>query len=155
MMKMIKKNKMEAIRKDKVIGVVGFVVFSILFFVPFSSAVAQEFVVIINPDCPTIGKDEIKAAFLGYRKSVGGYPVELYITKDEGTFSKFVQTSLNLKVSDFNSHWLKRALAGEGAGPRRLSDDEIIFRVKDNRCAIGVISSKKAPPSGVKVLLSE
>jgi hypothetical protein len=118
-----------------------------------SNALAQgKFAVITNPACPTLGKDEVKMVFLGYKRSVDGYPVELYISKDETVFSDFVQSVLGIRTPEFNSHWLKRALSGEGAGPKRMSDDEIISRVRTNQCAIGVVSQGKAAPD-VKILI--
>jgi hypothetical protein len=118
-----------------------------------SDALAQgKFAVITNPACPTLGKDDVKMVFLGYKRSVDGYPVELYISKDEIVFSDFVQSVLGLKVSEFNSHWLKRALSGEGAGPKRIPDDEIISRVRTTQCAIGVVSQGKAT-TDVKILI--
>jgi hypothetical protein len=117
-----------------------------------SNALAQgKFAVITNPECPTLGKDEIKMVFLGYKRSVDDYPVELYISKDETVFSDFVQSVLGIRAPEFNSHWLKRALSGEGAGPKRITDDEIISRVRTTKCAIGVVSQEKAPPD-VKIL---
>jgi hypothetical protein len=118
-----------------------------------SNALAQgKFAVITNPACPTLEKDEIKMVFLGYKRSVDGYPVELYISKDETVFSDFVQSVLGLRVSEFNSHWLKRALSGEGAGPKKITDDEIISRVRTTQCAIGVVSQGKAT-TDVKILI--
>ena len=131
-------------------GLVGFLMVGLMFV---SNALAQEkFAIITNPACPTLGKDEIKMVFLGYRRSVDGYTVELYISKDETVFSDFVQSVLGLKVSEFNSHWLKRTLSGEGAGPKRIQDDEIISRVRTTKCAIGVVSPEKSAPD-VKVLV--
>jgi hypothetical protein len=118
-----------------------------------SNVLAQgKFAVITNPACPTLGKDDVKMVFLGYKRSVDGYPVELYISKDETVFSDFVQSVLGIKVPEFNSHWLKRALSGEGAGPKRMPDDEIISRVRTTQCAIGVVSQGKAT-TDVKVLV--
>jgi hypothetical protein len=118
-----------------------------------SDALAQgKFAVITNPACPTLGKDDVKMVFLGYKRSVDGYPVELYISKDETVFSDFVQSVLGIKVPEFNSHWLKRALSGEGAGPKRTPDDEIISRVRTTQCAIGVVSQGKAT-TDVKILI--
>jgi hypothetical protein len=118
-----------------------------------SNALAQgKFAVITNPACPTLGKDEIKMVFLGYKRSVDGYPVELFISREETVFSDFVQSVLGIRVPEFNSHWLKRALSGEGAGPKRITDDEIISRVRTTQCAIGVVSQGKAAPD-VKILI--
>jgi hypothetical protein len=118
-----------------------------------SNALAQgKFAVITNPTCPTLGKDDVKMVFLGYKKSVDGYPVELYISKDETVFSDFVQSVLGIRVPEFNSHWLKRALSGEGSGPKRIQDDEIISRVRTTQCAIGVVSQGKAT-TDVKILI--
>jgi hypothetical protein len=118
-----------------------------------SNALAQgKFAVVTNPACPTLGKDEVKMVFLGYKRSVDGYPVELYISKYEIVFSDFVQSVLGIRVPEFNSHWLKRALSGEGAGPKRILDDEIISRVRTTQCAIGVVSQGKATPD-VKILI--
>jgi len=118
-----------------------------------SNALAQgRFAVITNPACPTLGTDEIKMVFLGYKRSVDSYPVELYISKDDTVFSDFVQSVLGIRVPEFNSHWLKRALSGEGAGPKRIPDDEIISRVRTTQCAIGVVSQGKAT-SDVKILI--
>ncbi|MFZ8804143.1 MAG: hypothetical protein ACO2PO_14325, partial [Candidatus Calescibacterium sp.] len=100
----------------------------------------------------TLGKDDVKMVFLGYKRSVDGYPVELYISKDETVFSDFVQSVLGIRVPEFNSHWLKRALSGEGAGPKRIPDDEIISRVRTTKCAIGVVSPEKSAPD-VKILI--
>jgi hypothetical protein len=118
-----------------------------------SNALAQgKFAVITNPAYPTLGKDEVKMVFLGYKRSVDSYPVELYISKDDTVFSDFVQSVLRLKVSEFNSHWIKRALSGEGAGPEKIKDDEIISRVRTTQCAIGVVSQGKAT-TDVKILI--
>jgi len=130
-------------------GLVGFLMAVLILN---SNALAQgKFAVITNPECPTLGKDEIKMVFLGYKRLVEGYTVELYISKDETVFSDFVQSVLGLRVPEFNSHWLKRALSGEGAGPKRIPDDEIISRVRTTKCAIGVVSQEKAAPD-VKIL---
>jgi hypothetical protein len=118
-----------------------------------SDALAQgKFAVITNPACPTLGKDDVKMVFLGYKRSVDGYPVELYISKDETVFSDFVQSVVGIRVPEFNSHWLRRALSGEGAGPKRIPDDEIISRVRTTKCAIGVVSQGKAT-TDVKILI--
>ena len=131
-------------------GLVGFLMVVLMFV---SNALAQgKFAVITNPACPTLGKDDVKMVFLGYKRSVDSYPVELYISKDETVFSDFVQSVLGLKVSEFNSHWLKRALSGEGAGPKKITDDEIISRVRTTKCAIGVVSPEKSAPD-VKILI--
>ena len=130
-------------------GLVGFLMAVLILN---SNALAQgKFAVITNPECPTLGKDEIKMVFLGYKRLVEGYTVELYISKDETVFSDFVQSVLGIKVPEFNSHWLKRTLSGEGAGPKRIPDDEIISRVRTTKCAIGVVSQEKAAPD-VKIL---
>ena len=94
----------------------------------------------------------MKMVFLGYKRSVDSYPVELYISKDETVFSDFVQSVLGIKVPEFNSHWLKRALSGEGEGPKKITDDEIISRVRTTQCAIGVVSPEKSAPD-VKILI--
>jgi hypothetical protein len=131
-------------------GLVGFLMAVLILN---SNALAQgKFAIITNPTCPTLGKDDVKMVFLGYKRSVDGYPVELYISKDETVFSDFVQSVLGIKVPEFNSHWLKRALSGEGAGPKRIPDDEIISRVRTTQCAIGVVSQEKAT-TDVKILI--
>jgi hypothetical protein len=141
---------MDMMNKKIFFGLTGFLIAVLILN---SDALAQgKFAVITNPACPTLGKDEVKMVFLGYKRSVDGYPVELYISKDETVFSDFVQSVLGLKVSEFNSHWLKRALSGEGAGPKRIPDDEIISRVRTTQCAIGVVSQGKAT-TDVKILI--
>jgi hypothetical protein len=141
---------MDMTNKKIFFGLTGFLIVGLMFV---SDALAQgKFAVITNPACPTLGKDDVKMVFLGYKRSVDGYPVELYISKDETVFSDFVQSVLRLKVSEFNSHWLKRALSGEGAGPKRILDDEIISRVRTTQCGIGVVSQEKAT-TDVKILI--
>jgi hypothetical protein len=141
---------MDMMNKKIFFGLTGFLMAVLILN---SNALAQgKFAVITNPDCPTLEKDEIKMVFLGYKRSVDGYPVELYISKDETVFSDFVQSVLGIRVPEFNSHWLKRALSGEGAGPKRITDDEIISRVRNTKCAIGVVSQGKAT-SDVKILV--
>jgi hypothetical protein len=138
------------INKKIFFGMVGFLTAVLILN---SDALARgKFAVITNPTCPTLEKDDVKMVFLGYKRSVDGYPVELYISKDEIVFSDFVQSILRLKVSEFNSHWIKRALSGEGAVPKRIPDDEIISRVRTTQCAIGVVSQGKAA-TDVKILI--
>jgi hypothetical protein len=141
---------MDMMNKKIFFGLTGFLMAVLILN---SNALAQgKFAVITNPECPTLGTDEIKMVFLGYKRSVDGYPVELYISKDENVFSDFVQSVLGLKVPEFNSRWLKRALSGGGAGPKRIPDDEIISRVRTTKCAIGVVSQEKAT-TDVKILI--
>jgi len=138
------------INKKIFFGMVGFLMAGLMFV---SDALARgKFAVITNRTCPTLEKDDVKMVFLGYKRSVEGYPVELYISKDDTVFSDFVQSILRLKVSEFNSHWIKRALSGEGAVPKRIPDDEIISRVRTTQCAIGVVSQGKAA-TDVKILI--
>ncbi len=157
MMKKIKNiiiKKVKSVNRGRILGLLT--VFSLLFCHLFSPAISLssqgDFAVITNPACPNVSKDELKLLFLGYKKILGGYPVELFVSRDEAVTSDFIQNVLGLKTSEFNSHWLKRALSGEGAGPKRLTDEEIISRIKNIQCAIGVISSEKATPD-IKILL--
>jgi hypothetical protein len=142
---------MDMMKNKKIFfGLTGFLMVGLIFV---SDALARgKFAVITNPTCPTLEKDYVKMVFLGYKTSVDGYPVELYISKDEIVFSDFVQSVLGIRVPDFNSHWLKRALSGEGAVPKRIPDDEIISRVRTTQCAIGVVSQGKAT-TDVKILI--
>jgi UDP-N-acetylmuramyl pentapeptide synthase len=85
---------MDMTNKKIFFGLTGFLMVGLMFV---SDALAQgKFAVITNPACPTLGKDDVKMVFLGYKRSVGGYPVELYISKDENVFSNFVQSVLGI-----------------------------------------------------------
>ena len=90
------------INKKIFFGMVGFLTAVLILN---SDALARgKFAVITNPTCPTLEKDDVKMVFLGYKRVVDGYPVELYISKDETVFSDFFQSVLGIRVLEFNSH---------------------------------------------------
>jgi hypothetical protein len=71
----------------------------------------------------------------------------------KGTPETFFKKVLGISQKDFKTHWLTKALAGEGIPPREVGVDEIVNLVKMNRGAIGIVPADKARQEGLKILL--
>jgi hypothetical protein len=127
-----------------------FSIFTQLFFI--GSVWAQELVVVANPEAPHISPDYIKRIYLGFAKTLpDGTPALPLVMK--GTPDTFFQKVLGISQKDFRTHWLTKALAGEGIPPREVGVDEIVYLVKTNRGAIGIVPADKARQERLKILL--
>jgi hypothetical protein len=132
-------------------------IFPLLFsiFVQFfiiSSVWAQELAVVANPEAPHISPDYVKRIYLGFVKTLpDGTPALPLVMK--GTPETFFQKVLGISQKDFKSHWLTKALSGEGIPPREVGADEIVNLIKANRGAIGIVPADKARQEGLKILL--
>jgi hypothetical protein len=127
-----------------------FSIFIQFFFI--GSVWSQGLVVVANPEAPHISPDYIKRIYLGFTKTLpDGTPALPLIMK--GTPETFFQKVLGISQKDFRTHWLTKALAGEGIPPREVGADEIVYLVKTNRGAIGIVPADKARQEGLKILL--
>jgi len=127
-----------------------FSIFIQFFFI--GSVWSQELVVVANPEAPNIPPDYVKRIYLGFAKTLpDGTPALPLVMK--GTPDTFFQKVLGISQKDFKTHWLTKALSGEGIPPREVGVDEIVDLVKRNRGAIGVIPADKARQEGLKILL--
>ena len=127
-----------------------FSIFIQFFFI--GSVWSQGLVVVANPESPNIPPDYVKRIYLGFAKTLpDGTPALPLVMK--GTPDTFFQKVLGISQKDFKTHWLTKALSGEGIPPREVGVDEIVDLVKRNRGAIGVIPADKARQEGLKILL--
>jgi hypothetical protein len=127
-----------------------FSIFIQFFFI--GSVWSQGLVVVANPESPNISPDYIKRIYLGFAKTLpDGTPALPLVMK--GAPETFFQKVLGISSKDFKTHWLTKALAGEGIPPREVGVDEIVNLIKANRGAIGVIPADKARQEGLKILL--
>jgi hypothetical protein len=127
-----------------------FSIFIQFFFI--GSVWAQELAVVANPEAPHISPEYIKRIYLGFVKTLpDGTPALPLVMK--GTPETFFQRVLGISQKDFKTHWLTKALAGEGIPPREVGADEIVNLIKTNRGAIGVVPADKARQEGLKILL--
>jgi hypothetical protein len=127
-----------------------FSIFIQFFFI--GSVWSQGLVVVANPEAPHISPDYVKRIYLGFAKTLpDGTPALPLIMK--GTPETFFQEVLGISQKDFKTHWLTKALAGEGIPPREVGVDEIVYLVKTNRGAIGIVPADKARQEGLKILL--
>jgi len=127
-----------------------FSIFVQFFFI--GSAWAQELAVVANPESPNIPPDYVKRIYLGFAKTLpDGTPALPLVMK--GTPDTFFRKVLGISQKDFKTHWLTKALAGEGIPPREVGADEIVNLVKTNRGAIGIVPADKARQEGLKILL--
>jgi hypothetical protein len=127
-----------------------FSIFIQFFFI--GSVWSQGLVVVANPEAPHIPPDYVKRIYLGFVKTLpDGTPALPLIMK--GTPDTFFQKVLGISQKDFKTHWLTKALAGEGIPPREVGADEIVNLVKMNRGAIGIVPADKARQEGLKILL--
>jgi hypothetical protein len=112
----------------------------------------QGLVVVANPEAPNIPSDYVKRIYLGFAKTLpDGTPALPLVMK--GTPDTFFQKVLGISQKDYKTHWLTKALAGEGIPPREVGVDEIVYLVKTNRGAIGIVPADKARQEGLKILL--
>jgi hypothetical protein len=127
-----------------------FSIFIQFFFI--GSVWAQELAVVANPEAPHISPEYIKRIYLGFVKTLpDGTPALPLVMK--GTPDTFFQKVLGISQKDFKTHWLTKALAGEGIPPREVGADEIVNLIKTNRGALGVVPADKARQEGLKILL--
>jgi len=127
-----------------------FSIFIQFFFI--GSVWSQGLVVVANPEAPNISPDYVKRIYLGFAKTLpDGTPALPLVMK--GTPETFFQKVLGISQKDFKTHWLTKALAGEGIPPREVGADEIVDLVKRNRGAIGIVPVDKARQEGLKILL--
>jgi hypothetical protein len=127
-----------------------FSIFIQLFFI--GSVWALELAVVANPEAPHIPPDYVRRIYLGFVKTLpDGTPALPLVMK--GTPDTFFQKVLGISQKDFKTHWLTKALAGEGIPPREVGVDEIVNLVKMNRGAIGIVPADKARQEGLKILL--
>jgi hypothetical protein len=127
-----------------------FSIFIQFFFI--GSVWSQELVVVANPEAPNIPPDYVKRIYLGFAKTLpDGTPALPLVMK--GTPDTFFQKVLGISQKDFKTHWLTKALSGEGIPPREVGVDEIVDLVKRNRGAIGIVPANKARQEGLKILL--
>jgi hypothetical protein len=127
-----------------------FSIFIQFFFI--GSVWAQELAVVANPEAPHISPEYIKRIYLGFVKTLpDGTPALPLVMK--GTPDTFFQKVLGISQKDFKTHWLTKALAGEGIPPREVGVDEIVNLIKTNRGALGVVPADKARQEGLKILL--
>jgi hypothetical protein len=135
--------------KRKIVSLL-FSIFIQLFFI--GSVWSQGLAVVANPEAPHISPDYIKRIYLGFAKTLpDGTPALPLIMK--GTPDTFFKNVLGISQKDFRTHWLTKALAGEGIPPREVGVDEIVYLVKTNRGAIGIVPADKARQEGLKILL--
>ena len=139
------------INKTKSIRIISFLSLSLFLF--YNYAYAQRFVVIANPDAPSISQDLLRSLYLGFKTSLpDGTRAKVYVLKGDGVKERFFKEVLGITPPEFKSHWISRALAGEGTPPQELTAEEIIERVKSEKGAIGFIPAQ-LKPEGVKVIL--
>jgi ABC-type phosphate transport system substrate-binding protein len=127
-----------------------FSIFIQFFFI--GSVWSQGLVVVANPEAPNIPADYVKRIYLGFAKTLPDETPALPLVM-KGTPDTFFQKVLGISQKDFKTHWLTKALAGEGIPPREVGADEIVNLVKTNRGAIGVVPADKARQEGLKILL--
>jgi hypothetical protein len=94
-----------------------FSIFIQFFFI--GSVWSQGPVVVANPEAPNIPPDYVKRIYLGFAKTLpDGTPALPLVMK--GTPDTFFQKVLGISQKDFKTHWLTKALAGEGFHHERL-----------------------------------
>lgn len=100
----------------------------------------QQIIVAGNNSVPTLDKAYIKSLYLGFKTSLpGGGEAKIYMIKDDRLKELFITKVLGLSVQKYKSHWLSKALAGEGVPPPEITANEMKEKLASEKGSIGFI----------------
>lgn len=139
------------------IGIIS--VFVTMWLLASGLARAGEVVVVAHPDFPLdhLSAAEVKKIYLGEKKFVGDVKVQpVQLARSEGVTEGFLQETIGLTVSGFESYWIKEVFKGGRVPPRKVQDAaQMLDTVARERGAIGYVAAESlAGADGVKRLLT-
>lgn len=131
---------------------------SFAFFLPLpAAAYADEIAIISNSAFPrsSLTTAQVKDIYLGKIEILDGVKIKP-IDQKSALKKDFLSKILQLNDENYKSHWIKRVFREGGAPPAvKVSTDDVLSAVNEDKCAIGYISADEAKgKSGIKVLFT-
>ncbi len=129
------------------------VVCSFLLLPYFSSAVAEEIAVIVNPanSIGELSKSQVKKTFLGKQKRFdNGLKVRLIDSNDDDLKEKFYKKVTKKSMSQLKAYWSRLVFSGKGKQPK--SSSKVKEWIAEHENGIGYISADDIDES-IKVVL--
>lgn len=114
----------------------------------FSSAVANEFFVVVNNSNKMIEqkmtKEQVKSLFLGYTLFLNDQKVTLmHLEAENDSMNYFLEKVIGMDKKSYTSFWRRKLFSGKGTPPKEFkSEAELILLLKKTPNAIGIIPIK-------------
>jgi len=128
----------------KLVITLWIILFSFFFL---SSAVWAEVVVVTNRSVNTENLDlkDIKKIFLGKKMYWDdNKKISLFILAKSPAHNEFVKKYPNKSENQFTNYWKQLLFTGKGMLPNRVTDDEMIAKIKETEGAIGYVAAELA-----------
>jgi len=109
-----------------------------------SSLVQAEVVVVANNSVNTdnLGLKDIKKIFLGKKMYWDdNQKITLFILKDSPAHKEFVRTYLGKSENQYTNYWKQLLFTGKGMMPQRVSQEELLEKIKETEGAIGYMAA--------------
>ena len=119
----------------------------ILLFAFMSSTALAEVVVVTHKSVNTENLElkDIKKIFLGKKMYWDdNKKITLFILSKSPTHQEFLKKYLGKSENQFTNYWKQLLFTGKGMLPNRVTDDEMIAKIKETEGAIGYIAANLA-----------
>lgn len=108
---------------------------------------AEPLVVVGSKGMPNLTKTDLKALFLGFKtKLSNGASAKLLMNGSPEASDAFIRQVLAISTDDYKSHWLSKALSGEGVPPSEFSTDDLVKKVVQEQHVITFIPKSALTP---------